>query len=111
MMGITYCRHLKKELHRIVASDYSSRTFKVECLSCKHVQIHCINVFLLNKQFNIIDCLDNVVKCPVVSTVGGLIANRQIDRIEKNLTYKDTVHSLFSFFMALFLKCLKILLS
>ena len=97
----------KKELHWIVASDKSSRTFKVECLNCEHVQIHCINVFLLNKRFNIIDCLHDVVKCPVVSTVGGLIANRQIDRIGKNLTHKDTVHLLFSSFMAIFSQVFK----
>ena len=48
-----------------------------------------------------------VNKFSTVSTVGGLIVNRQIDCEKSRRSYKESVHSLFSFFMAIFSQVFK----
>ena len=48
-----------------------------------------------------------VNKFSTVSTVGGSIVNRQIDCEESQRSYKESVHSQFSFFMAIFSQVFK----
>ena len=57
----------------------------------------------MNRSFSIIDALhDPKCKFNYVSTVGGFIVNRYVQRSEEKGSYENITYSLFSFFMALF---------
>ena len=49
-----------------------------------------------------VGCLHDFKKLSFISTVGGFVSNREIERMSTCKTCKDVIHSLFSFFMALF---------
>ena len=49
-----------------------------------------------------VGCLNDFKKLSFISTVGGFVSNREIERMSTRKICKDVIHSLFSFFMALF---------
>ena len=49
-----------------------------------------------------VGCLHDFKKLSFISTVGGFVSNREIERMSTCKMCKDVIHSLFSFFMALF---------
>ena len=72
-------------------------------LRCNDViQSHEINVYSPRSGFNVVGCLHDFKKLSFISTVGGFVSNREIERMSTHKTCKDVIHSLFSFFMALF---------
>ena len=66
------------------------------------IQSHEIKVSSLHSGFNVVGCLHDFKKLSFISTVGGFVSNREIERMSTCKTCKDVIHSLFSFFMALF---------
>ena len=66
------------------------------------IQSHEIKVSSLRSGFNVVGCLGDFKKLSYISTVGGFVSNREIERVSTHKTCKDVIHSLFSFFMALF---------
>ena len=69
----------------------------------EHCQFDNLQVVQVRHWFSIIDALhDPVCKFNYISTIGGIIINRKIQRRLERKSYKDTMYSLFSFFMVLF---------
>ena len=60
---------------------------------CQH---NSICIYRINRLFSILNALhDPKDKFSYVSTIGGVILNRQIERIQLKKNYKDTTHSAF----------------
>ena len=91
----------RKELIRMSESDKDRvlliNTYHRQC------QRNSIHIYRINRLFSILDALhDPKHKFSYVSTIGGVVLNRQIEKIQLKKNYKDTAHSAFSFFMAMF---------
>ena len=90
----------RKELIRTSESD-KDRVLLIK--TYRQCQSNSIRIYRINRLFSILDALhDPKHKFSYVSTIGGVILNRQIERIQLKKNYKDTTHSAFSFFMAMF---------
>ena len=87
----------KKQLYETRGDD---TTFSLRCNDV--IQSHEIKVSSPRSGFNVVDCLHNFKKLSFISTVGGFVSNREIERMSTRKACKDVIHSLFSFFMALF---------
>ena len=71
-------------------------------LRCNDVILsHEIKVSSPCSGFNVVGCLHDFKKLSFISTVGGFVSNREIERMSTHKMCKDVIHSLFSFFMAL----------
>ena len=93
----------RKELIKTSESDKDRvlliKTYQRQC------QHNSIRIYRINRLFSILDALhDPKHKFSYVSMIGGVVLNRQIERIQLKKNYKDTTHSAFSFFMAMFLE-------
>ena len=75
-------------------------TFNLRCNDV--IQSHKIKVYSPCSGFNVVDCLHDFKKLSFISMVGGFVSNREIERMSTCKACKDVIHSLFSFFMALF---------
>ena len=75
-------------------------TFSLQCNDV--IQSHEIKVSSPRSGFNVVGCLHDFKKLSFISTVGGFVSNREIERMSTCKTCKDAIHSLFSFFMVLF---------
>ena len=89
-----------KELIRTSESDKDRvlliKTYQPQC------QCNSICIYRINRLFSILNALHNPKhKFSYVSTIGGVVLNRQIERIQLKKNFKDTTHSAFSFFMAM----------
>ena len=89
-----------KELIRTSESDKDRvlliKTYQHQC------QCNSICIYRINRLFSILNALHNPKhKFSYVSTIGGAVLNRQIERIQLKKNFKDTIHSAFSFFMAM----------
>ena len=87
----------KKQLYKTRGDD---TTFSLLCNDV--IQSHEIKVSSPRSGFNVVGCLHDLKKLSFISTVGGFVSNREIERMSTRKTCKDVIHSLFSFFMALF---------
>ena len=88
----------KKQLYEMRGDDTTS--FSLWCNDV--IQSHEIKVSSPCSGFNVVGCLHDFKKLSFISTVGGFVSNREIERMSTRKTCKDVSHSLFSFFMALF---------
>ena len=88
----------KKQLCKTRGDDTTS--FSLQCNDI--IQSHEIKVSSPRSGFNVVGCLHDFKKLRFISTVGGFVSNREIERMSTHKTCKDVIHSLFSFFMALF---------
>ena len=89
-----------KELIRTSESDKDRvlliKTYQHQC------QCNSICIYRINRLFSILNALHNPKhKFSYVSTIGGVVLNRQIERIQLKKNFKDTTHSAFSFSMAM----------
>ena len=75
-------------------------TFSLWCNDV--IQSHEIKVSSPCSGFNVVGCLHDFKKLSFISTVGGFVSNREIERMSTSKACRDVIHSLFSFFMALF---------
>ena len=90
----------RKELIRMSESDKDRVLLITTYHQCQH---NSIRIYRINRLFSILDALhDPKHKFSYVSTIGGVVLNRQIERIQLKKNYKDKTHSAFSFFMAMF---------
>ena len=88
----------KKQLYEMRGDDTTS--FSLWCNDV--IQSHEIKVSSPHSGFNVVGCLHDFRKLSFISTVGGFVSNREIERMSTRKTCKDVIHSLFSFFMVLF---------
>ena len=88
----------KKQLYKTRGDDTTS--FSLRCNDV--IQSHEIKVSSPCSGFNVVGCLHDFRKLSFISMVGGFVSNREIERMSTHKTCKDVIHSLFSFFMALF---------
>ena len=75
-------------------------TFSLRCNDI--IQSHEIKVSSPCSGFNVVGCLHDFKKLSFISTIGGFVSNREIERMSTRKVCKDVIHSSFSFFMALF---------
>ena len=87
----------KKQLYEMRGND---TTFSLRCNDI--IQSHEIKVSSPCSGFNVVGSLHDFKKLSFISMVGGFVSNREIERMSTCKTCKDVIHSLFSFFMALF---------
>ena len=99
--------YLTSGLHKVLIK--LSERFEDSCYSInnggsrENCQHHSLRVIRVSRHFSIINALHNPkLRFNYVSTVGGIILNRQIERKDLKKNYKDTSYQLFSFFMVLF---------
>ena len=85
----------KKQLYETRGDTFSLRCNDV-------IQNHEIKVSSQRSGFNAVDCLHDFKKLSFISTVGGFVSNREIERMSTRKACRDVIHPLFSFFMALF---------
>ena len=92
-----------------LSNGFEDKTCVVRHNNCnENSQTHSLRVYRVNKSFSIIGTLhDPKHKFNYVSMVGGVVVNRQIERIDSKKKYKDTSYSLFAFFMAMFCQSFK----
>ena len=88
----------KKQLYETPGDDTTS--FSLWCNDVIHS--HEIKVSSPRSGFNVVGCLHDFRKLSFISMVGGFVSNREIERMSTRKTCKEVIHSLFSFFMALF---------
>ena len=88
----------KQLLYETQGNDTTS--FSLRCNDV--IQSHEIKVSSPRSGFSVVGCLHDFKKLSFISTVGGFVSNREIERMSTRKTCKDVIHSLFSFFMALF---------
>ena len=88
----------KKQLYERRGDD--TTPFSLRCNDI--IQSHEIKVSSPRSGFNVVGCLHDFRKLSFISTVGGFVSNREIERMSTCKTCKDIIHSLFSFFMVLF---------
>ena len=89
----------KKQLYETRGKKLDT-TFSLWCNDV--IQSHEIKVSSPRSGFNVVGCLHNFKKLSFISTVGGFVSNREIERMSTRKACKDVIHSLFSFFMVLF---------
>ena len=103
--------YLKASLHEELISmskEMSSNWFAINHVrnsdsSIEDCQKHVVQVVWVPRHFSIIDALhDPKSKFKYVSTIGGMVVNRQMERKSYKMDYVNTSYSLFSFYMALF---------
>ena len=87
----------KKQLYK---TQGKLDTFSLQCNDI--IQSHEIKVSSPHSGFNVVGYLHDFKKLSFISTVGGFVSNKEIERMSTCKACKDVIHSLFSFFMALF---------
>ena len=104
--------HLTSRLHKKLTNmseQFDDHWFAVNHEGLKeNVQNRSLQVIRVSRHFCMIDVLhDPKSRFNYVSTVSGIVLNRQIERRAVGKNYRDTSYLLFSFFMALFCQSLR----
>ena len=89
----------KKQLYRTRGKKLDT-TFSLWCNDI--IQSHEIKVSSPHSGFNVVGCLHDFKKLSFINMVGGFLSDREVERMSACKACKDAIHSLFSFFMALF---------
>ena len=92
--------YLRPSFKKQLYETRGDTTFSLWCNDV--IQSHEIKVSSPHSGFNVMGCLHDFKKLSFISTIGGFVSNREIERMSTHKTCKDVIHSLFSFFMALF---------
>ena len=101
------CRELTAMSDKIESAWYSINNMH-NGSSSDHHQFRNLSVIRVSKYFSIIDVLHDLRrKFNYVTTMGGVMVNKQIQWKEEKKTYIDTSYSLFSFFMVVFCQSFK----
>ena len=92
--------YLRSSFKKQLYQTRGDTTFSLRCNDI--IQSHEIKVSSPRSGFNVVGCLHDFRKLSFISTVGGFVSNREIERMSTCKACRDVIHSLFSFFMALF---------
>ena len=92
--------YLRPSFKKQLYETRGDTTFSLRCNDV--IQNHEIKVSSPSSGFNVVYCLHDFEKLSFISTVGGFVSNREIERMSTRKACKDVIHFSFSFFMALF---------